>query len=1038
MTKHIFFLLALGALGLCALPAAAQTVRLNGTVIDNNREPIPGVTVSLKGTSLAVSTNIDGNYFIDVPDKNAVLVFSFIGYKRQEIRVGRQININVALQEEAYSLDEVTVSAYGSQRKISVVGSISTIEPARLQSGISRSISNNLSGQLAGIIGVQRSGEPGRDGSDIWIRGLNTFSDFTKPLVLVDGIERSMDDMDPSEIESFSILKDASATAMYGVRGANGVILINTKRGIIGKPRVDLRTEYAVSMPTRLPKYVDAVKYMEVMNDIVRMNEGPDAVLPYDDERIEKTMNGYDPELYPNTDWLDLITKDFATSSRTNVTISGGTEILRYSLVGSYLNEQGIIVRDPNQEWDSGVHLNRYNLRSNVDINITKTTLVRVNVGGYLQSENRPPVGTNGKVSDLIGSAFRTPPTVPVVYNDGRIPQIRENPWMSATQRGYEQNTKSKIESFFSVEQDLKMFLPGLRAKATFSFDNYTNSSVVRSKTPDTYTAATTRTDEGELNTTLSGPGQEFLTHGVTPNFGNKTVYLEGQVAYTNTLFDQHYLDFMLLATRRQYDDGSALPFRNQGLAARFSYNFGQRYIAEFNFGYNGSENLSKENRYGFFPSFAAGWVLSEEKFMESYKSIFNQVKFKFSYGLVGNDQLGDNEYRQKRRFAYISTIEQTRNWNGSGTGYNWGADGTNVYRMGRQEGEVGVADLRWETVAKTNFGVDMRLLNVLNVQIDFFKEHRTDIFMQRKTAAPAEAGIINAIWANYGIVDNKGLDLTVEYTTRINDDLSIALRGTLTYAKNKIVEIDEPAAVVGTWRSETGHAVKTIQALTAERLFTDDDFDPDTGELKAGIPTPTYTTTVRPGDIKYVDLSGDGFINKDDMGPLDDKTIDPKLVYGMGLSAEYKNFDFSIFLQGTGDMYRVLGNGYENFFPGIGRGSIGNAMTNVDDRWTPDNPRQDAFYPRLDWGPNANNIQVSTWWLRNMGFLRVKTIELGYRIPKDWADAINIDGARVFLSGTNLLTFSEFDLWDPEIGSDHGTEYPAMRSFQIGLSVNF
>jgi TonB-linked SusC/RagA family outer membrane protein len=1031
-TKHVLFFILAGSLATFSLPAVAQTaIKLNGTVVDSKNEPLPGVTIVIKGTTAAAATDIDGNYFIEVPDRNSVLVFSYIGYKQQEIKVGSRININVTMVEEAHTLDEVTISAYGEQRKISVVGAISSIEPAKLQSGISRSVSNNLAGQLAGIIGVQRTGEPGRDNSDIWIRGINTFQGFTSPLVLVDGIERSMNDMDPAEIESFSILKDASATAMYGVRGANGVILINTKRGELGAPRVSVRTEYAMSMPTQLPEYVDAVKYMQLMNSIVAENGSP--LLPYDEEKILKTQYNYDSELYPNNNWLDLITKDFSTISRTNLTVSGGSEFLRYAVVGSYYNEQGILVRDPNQEWDSGVHLNRYNLRSNVDVNVTKTTLLRVNVGGYLQDENRPPIGVNSSASDLISSAFRTPPTTPAVYKDGKIPFNRENPWMSATQRGYEVNTKSKIESLFSVEQDLKMVLPGLKAKVTFSFDNYSNSSVQRSKMPDLYNIATARTDEGVLITTLREAGQEFLGYTMTPNFGNKTLYVEGMIAYTNTLLDKHYLDFMLLANRRQYDDGNKLPFRNQGMAGRFSYNFSHRYIAEFNFGYNGSENLSKENRYGFFPSFALGWMLSEEKFMEPLKEIFNQVKFKLSYGLVGNDQMAG------RRFAYLSTIERTKNWAGNDTGYNWGVDGNNVWREGRQEGQVGVPGLKWETVEKTNFGIDMRLFNSLNVQVDVFNEHRTDILMQRNTAAPEESGIINAIWANYGIVDNRGIDITLEYTQRINDDWDVALRGTLTYAKNKIVEIDEPTGTIGTWRSQTGHAVGTLSGLIAEGLYTEDDFDNvATGKLKDGLPRPTYVSMIRPGDIKYADLSEDGIIDNFDKGPLNDKTVDPKLVYGIGLSVGYKRFDLSVLLQGTGDMYRMIGNGYQHFLPGTGMGSIGNAMTNVDDRWTPDNPRQDVFYPRLDWGLNEHNIQPSTWWLRNMSFLRVKNIEVGYSLPAALISKIGIQGLRIFLSGTNLFTFSEFDLWDAEIGSDSGTTYPNMKSVQLGLSVNF
>jgi len=1026
--KTIFCLAAFSALSLFLPQAEAQTAtkKINGTVMDSKGDPLVGATVQIKNTTQGVTTDVEGSYFIEAPAKNAVLVFSFLGYKPQEITVGNQININVTMTEDDNTLEEVVVSAFGTQKKVSVVGAIETLAPTKLQTGITRSISNNLAGQLAGIIGVQRSGEPGRDNSDIWIRGLNTFQGFTSPLILVDGIERSMNDMDPAEIESFSILKDASATAMYGVRGANGVIIINTKRGELGKPSVSFRSEFGGSMPTQLPEYVDAVKYMEVLNSIRRENGESEY---YSQDRINMTKYGYDPELYANTNWLDVITRDYSTSARSNLTISGGSPLLRYSVVASYLNEQGIIVRDPNQEWDSSIKLDRYNIRSNVDVSISPTTLIRASVGGYLQNENHPPGGSG---SDLISSAFRTPPILPVVYKDGKIPLDRENPWMTATQEGYARQSNSKIESTFSAEQDLKMLLQGLKAKLTFSFDSYTSGTVTRSKTPYRYKPATSRNDEGELIFSSPSDGQEFLGHGVSSSFGNKTTYMEANVTYSNRLAKLHTLDIMLLANRRQYDDGSAIPYRNQGMAGRLSYNYSNRYIAEMNFGFNGSENLSPEHRYGFFPSFALGYVLSEEEFMNDLKDIFSNIKFRLSYGLVGNDQMAG------RRFSYLTTIENTKDWRGSDAYYYWGADGSNVYRLGRQEGEVGITNLKWETVRKINFGLDLRLLNSLNIRADYFREHRTDILMERSSATPEESGIIHAVWANYGIVDNKGVDLTVEYYKRIDRNWDVSFRGTLTYAKNKIIEKDEPKSIIGTWKSYTGHSVGTISGYEAVRLATEDDFNPD-GSLKDGIPVHSFMSYgLRPGDIIYADKDGDGYITGNDYGPLDDKTTDPQIVYGTGLTVGYRSFDLSVFFQGTSAMYRMIGNGYNYFLPGTGMGSIGNIMTNIDDRWTPENPRQDVFYPRLDFGLNDHNRQPSTWWIRDMSFVRLKNMELGYTVPQTLLNKIDIKKIRIFLSGTNLLTFSKFKLWDPEIGSDHGTVYPTMKSLQMGINIDF
>jgi TonB-linked SusC/RagA family outer membrane protein len=1046
MTKLLSFLALAGSLLCLSLPVAAQTtIKVNGTVLAGEADPLPGATVAVKGSTRAVLTDVEGNYTIEVPNRRTVLVFSFIGFATQEIVVGDQNNIDVTLTEEANTLDEVVVSAFGSQRKVSIVGAITSVRPEALQAGVARSVSNNLAGQLAGVIGIQRSGEVGKDQSDIWVRGMNTFvgadlmdrrtqAKFTKPLVLVDGIERSgsLNDMDPAEIESFSILKDASATAMYGVRGANGVILINTKRGVVGKPRISVRTEYAISQPTQFPEFLSAVPYMETMNKIRTEN----GLTPfYDSEVIEKTRNRYDPELYPDTDWIDTISNDFASSSRTNISITGGSEVLRYALVASYLHEDGIIANDPNQEWDSSLRLNRYNIRSNVDVNITKTTLARVNIGGYLQDRKGPAWGLDG----IYYVAFRTPPTMPVVYNDGKLPRSNnsDNPWAILTQRGYGRNFQSSVESLFSIEQDFKFLLPGLKLKASFSFDNYSDGYVHRFKEPTYYFVATERDDFG--NVVTGEPytvGPEDLGNQTKVEFGYNTTYMEANLSYTNT-FGEHYVDAMLLLNRREYSDIDPIPFRNQGMAGRLSYNYGRRYVAEFNFGYNGSENLSKDKRYGFFPSIAAGWVLSEEPFMESVKNILNMVKIRGSYGLVGNDQIVG------RRFAYLATIDKGL-IDENGTlkerlpGYSFGETANRSY-SGLQEGDFATPELRWETVAKTNVGVDLGLYNCFNLQADFFYERRYDIFMQRVTATPSEAGIVSAIYANYGVVVNRGIDLTIDYGRRFGTDWEVMFRGTFTYAKNKILEQDEAAATLGTWRSTTGHPVGTYTGFVAEGLYTYDDFDAN-GNLKEGLPRVTISAeggAVQPGDIKFKDMDGNGIIDWNDRGPLDDRTREPKLVYGFGWTVRYKNLDFSAFFQGIGDSYILFGHRDMYFFPGGGEGLIGNILTNVDDRWTPENPRQDAFYPRLSWGMHRLNSYDSTWWLKNVSYLRMRNIEIGYTLPQKLLSKVQIKSARIFIGGNNLLTFSGFKFWDPEIG-DQAADYPPMKSIQLGIDVTF
>lgn len=819
---------------------APKGITINGTVRDAQQNPLIGVNVIIKGTTIGTTTDMNGNYFLEVPNQDAILTFSYIGFESQEVKVGGQININVNMEEESNNLEEVVVVGYGSQKKVSVVGSITAIEPEQLQQGTTRAISNNLAGQLAGVIAVQRSGEPGADGSDFWIRGISSFkSSGTKPLVLVDGIERTLDDLSAAEIESFSVLKDAAASAVYGVRGANGVIIVKTKRGQLGKPRVNFHMEQGFTQPTQLPDYIGSADYLSLMDELYMDAGNPNPL--YGEELINKYRSGEDWELYPDVNWLDAISKDMASNTRGDLTITGGSDILRYALVASYYGERGI--------------------------------------------------------------------------------------------------------------------------------------------------------------------------------------FEERNITYDRT-FGKHAVNGMLLYNQRDYNDGSVVPYRRMGLAGRASYTFDNKYIAEFNFGYNGSENFARGNRFGFFPSVALGYFLSEESFMQPYKDTFSKIKLRASWGLTGNDQLDG------RRFAYIPTIDE----DGS---YKWGVN-NDFNRSSRFEGEFGVDDLTWETVEKLNVGIELGLWNSLDLQIDWFKEQRRDIFMQRNNI-PTAAGFRKTPWANYGKVDNGGVDLSLNYNKQINKDLHVGLRGTFTFARNKIIEQDEALGVMDTNRQRTGHRVNELFGLVAEGLFTEDDFvTNEQGEqvLKEGIPAHTFST-VRPGDIRYKDVDGDGAVTSMDVVALGG-TNNPEIVYGFGATARYKNVDFNIFFQGNGRTYRFIGGVVSNFLPGSSQGTMGNIFSNYNDRWTEENPSQDVFYPRLSWGVNANNSQESTWWYRNMSMLRVKDIEIGYTLPKAWMNKIGLSNIRLYAKGSNLFTFSQFDLWNPELDTQNGAKYPIMKSFSVGLDVNF
>ena len=743
----------------------------------------------------------------------------------------------------------------------------------------------------------------------------------------------------------------------------------------------------------------------------------------YGEEMINNYRNNVDPELYPNVNWLDAVSKDMASNTRGDLTITGGSDILRYALVASYYGERGIFVRDESKDWDSSTRLNKYNIRSNVDINVTKTTVVGISIGGYLQEQNGMAVSGQ----DVWNHAFETPPFVPPIqYSEGRDVRVRErtNPWAEATQHGYQTTSSSKVESLFSVEQDLKFITPGLKFKGLFSFDRYSKSWVKRHRTPTYYNPATGRDEEGNLLLSVGTDGQEFLDTENKGEWGNKATYLEGNITYDRTFDGKHAVNAMFLYNQRDYQDGNVVPFRRMGIAGRASYTYDNRYIAEFNFGYNGSENFTKGNRFGFFPSVAVGYMLSEEKFMEKYKDTFSKIKFRASWGLTGNDQLDG------RRFAFLPTIDT----DGS---YKWGVN-NDYNRASRFEGEFGVMNLPWETVENLNVGTEIGLWNALDLQVDWFKEQRRDIFMQRNNI-PSAAGFRKTPWANYGKVDNIGVDLSLTYNQQLTKDLHIGFRGTFTYAHNTIVEMDEALGVMGTNRQRTGHSVNELFGLVADGLFTEDDFvTNDKGDLvlKEGIPSHTFNS-VRPGDIKYVDIDGDGSItNKDEVAM--GGTVNPEIVYGFGATARYKQEDFNVFCQGNGTTHRFIGGVASNFLPGSSQGAMGNVLTNYNDRWTPENPSEDVFYPRLSYGANTNNSQNSTWWLRNMSMLRMKDIEVGYTLPKRWMSRIGLENIRLYAKGSNLLTFSAFDLWDPELDTQNGAKYPIMKSVSFGIDVNF
>lgn len=1026
--------LMLGISSLIPLPALAKdvmnisveqqsTYQVRGQVTDANKEPLIGVVVSVEDTKhpIRVTTDLDGMFSIDVPRGAHSIVFSYVGFKKHSERVSSSKVINVLMEEETNTFDEVVVTGYSSQKKASIVGAIETIKPAELQFGSTRTLSNNLAGKLSGVIGIQRSGEPGYDDSNFWIRGISTFSGNSKPLVLIDGVERDLNNVDVAEIESFSILKDASASAMYGVRGANGVIVITTKHGKIGPPSIKVHLEHSINQPTQLPKFLNAPDYMTLLNQLAEKDGSP---LPFTQDRIDYTRSGYDPDLYPDVNWVDAITKDYAYTTRANLDVSGGSDFLRYSVVASYFKETGILEQDKSLDVDNATNNQQFNLRTNIDMDLTKTTLLRVNIGGYLNRFKKQRCNTD----EAFTQAFATLPFVhPVRYSDGAIPveSKRANPWATVTQQGYDFTTSSKIQTLFSLEQDLKMLLPGLKVKGLFSFDRWNSSKRGRVSQRATVFPATGRDERGNLIYTHGTVGDESMTAYKESEYGNTRVYFEGDLMYKQR-FGKHDIDAMVLYNQQAYDDGSYQDYRKQGIAGRLSYTYDNRYVGEFNFGYNGSENFAKGKRFGFFPSFAIGWLMSEEPWMEKMKKVFSKIKFRASIGQAGDDNIGG------RRFAYLTTVKTDAD------GYIWGTTGQmNYASKGITEGDIGVSNLTWETVTKYNVGVELGLLDMLDLNVDIFKEKRKNIFMKRRII-PTQTGFINAPWANYGKMTNHGLEISLNFHKQWTKDLFTSAYANFTYAKNRVDEYDEPASRIGTYRAQTGRSRNELLGLTAERLFLPEDFDAD-GNLLPGIPRQDGVggTNLQPGDIKYKDLNGDGAITEEDAGFIGG-TNDPRKVYGFGGVIAYKNFDFNFFFQGVADTYRMVG-GTAYFIPGSGTTVQGNAYAkNITDTYTAENPDPYAFWPRFTYGPNLNNYRASTWWKKDMSFLRCKTLELGYTFDTNWLKSLYVKNLRIYMSANNLFCISGWKLWDPELGTGDGLKYPMNRSFQFGLDINF
>lgn len=1010
-----------------------STISISGTITDSQGVPLPGVNIKELNTTNGTLSDFDGNYTITVKSGNAVLVFSYVGMKTAQIPVNGESEINIQMADDAQSLDEVVLVGYGKQKKISVVGAQSTIKAEELELPVAN-LGTMLAGRISGITGVQRDGLPGFDGADLWIRGISTFGNAS-PLVLVDGVERSLDNINPRDIASFSILKDASATAVYGIRGANGVILIETKRGKLGKPQVTLDYYEGVSYFTQVPEIVDGIQYMNLANEALTTR----GLVPrFSQEYIDNTAAGNQPLLYPNVNWLDEVFNDYGRNRQALVNVSGGVQDAQYYVSLGYYDETGLFVTDGLESYDSGTRFKRYNFTSNLTIDITKTTNINVGIQGYLSEGNYPGVD----VGSIFGAALEVSPVeYPVLYPGGFVPGKSangglRNPYADVALRGYRTFNRNKLNTNLNIGQELTFITEGLSVNGLFAFDTYNEQNLNREKRESTYFVDQNfpYTENGELvlNETFTSNSQ-FLGYG-NSNGGNRRFYSQVSLNYDRT-FSKHSVSALLLANRQDYVDAfagdlvSGIPFRSEGLAGRATYSYDERYFFEVNAGYNGSENFAPDNRYGFFPSVAGGWVISNEKFFKAFEETINYLKIRYSDGLVGSDSGAP-------RFAYLSTLNEYSGGGADNGGYTYGSNGGNPIR-GISEARTGV-NVRWAEARKQDLGLELNMFdNDLSIIFDLFKERTEGAFLNRSDI-PNYIGLSSDPSGNLGIVENKGFDGTINYNATIAQELKLGFRGTFTYNKNKIISNGVPEQPFP-WLDRRGSNLIASVGYVAERLFTlEDDIDGD-GFITPEDGFPTQFGRIQPGDIKYTDLNNDGQIDAFDRKVLGEGDV-PALTYGFGLTAQYKGFDLSLFFQGQKYSSRFIsGAGIQPFG---GDGGEGTVFTATLDRWTPENNDPYAFSPRLSYGSstngNSNNRQDSSWWLKDIDFLRLKTAEIGYTFSSNITDKVGIDTFRIYLRGTNLLTFSNFDLWDPELNTRNGSVYPNISVFALGGTFNF
>lgn len=998
-----------------------------GLVMTQDGESVIGATVTVKeDPGKGVITDTDGRFKMNGLSKGQTLVISYIGYKDATVKVTKtDERMRIVLEEDISDLDEVVVVGHATQRKISVVGAVTNVEVKDLNVPAT-SVSNMLGARVPGIIAVTRSGEPGKDFSEFWIRGISTFGASSGALVLIDGVEGDLNLVDPEDIESFSILKDASATAVYGTRGANGVVLVTTKKGVAGKLKVNVKANVGLSYSPRMPEYVGAYEYATLANEAA-LSRGMNPI--FSDVDMALFKNGMDPDLHPDVNWRDVILKDYTWNQQYHLSASGGGEVARYYMSMGFQNKEAIFKQDKGiNKYDTNVNYKQYNFRANIEVNMTKSTILNLNLETILVNQNSPGYGDN---SDALweAQANLTPVTVPILYSTGQFPTYGTNnsemsPYILLNHTGYRNYFGNTSNLILSLRQDLSMLTKGLSATVLFNFNSNGKMWASRSKTPELY-YATERNRDGSLNLTK-------VTDAVPQGYSgweevDRKYYFEARANYERLFNKTHRVTGLIHFYLQDYVNSknktplTAIPKRYVGLSSRLTYSWKDTYLIEANLGYTGSEAFENGKKFGLFPAISGGWIPTQYQFMKDALPFLSYLKFRASYGEVGNDKL---TWDDSVRFPYLTII-------GNGGSGIWNSG------SGLTETQVGSNNLRWEKAAKTNFGIDMKLFgDRFDMTVDFFKDIRSGIYQQR-ASTPAEMGLVTLPWANVGKMKSWGIDGHVAYTHTFTPDTYITVRANFTQSKNEILEFEESIKRYP-YQSAVGYQSGINRGLIALGLFKDEADIENSPQQNLG-------SVVLPGDIKYKDVNGDGVVDDGDVVPLEYSNT-PQIQYGLGTEFNYKNWNLSVLFEGTARMkYFVGGSGY---YPFAGK-DTGNILTMVADpnnRWIsaeisgdPSTENPNAKFPRLTYGNNSNNNRASTFWLRDGSYLRLKNVTLAYSTQNKLFKKVGIQNATFSLIGENLWLWDKGDkIFDPTQANSNGAKYPIQRVITLQCNLNF